>query len=298
MKFSEKAVADCPLEFTEHQRAVFCVFSGQGVVGLRKHLNRIRQAPLSIRAGPPRDSDIFHGAPPPPADLPNPLQAGDGGFDDLVADAEDDDDGLEDGTEMVIDTQPLLYNHQNTVLDWNAAMMAWYQPPVPDPQVPQQTLMATYQPPAPEPQMPQQTLQQNGTGTPFNGSETPFEPFRYVAGHPPYIPQPVTTPGEPATLDTTVASHHDDSGGQQEGNGDVGDNAGAADTASSAAPHPQSAAVPGPTASNANAGQPNHPMPIHHAHMDITTPGAVILEQQRNATDEHQASHPGGSTAA
>jgi hypothetical protein len=30
-----------PIEFTEHQRNVFCVFSGQGVTGLRNHLNRL-----------------------------------------------------------------------------------------------------------------------------------------------------------------------------------------------------------------------------------------------------------------
>lgn len=29
------------IEFTEHQRNVFCVFSGQGVTGLRNHLNRL-----------------------------------------------------------------------------------------------------------------------------------------------------------------------------------------------------------------------------------------------------------------
>jgi len=28
------------IEFTEHQRNVFCVFSGNGVTGLRHHLNR------------------------------------------------------------------------------------------------------------------------------------------------------------------------------------------------------------------------------------------------------------------
>jgi hypothetical protein len=27
------------LEFTPHQREMFCVFSGQGVIGLRRHLN-------------------------------------------------------------------------------------------------------------------------------------------------------------------------------------------------------------------------------------------------------------------
>jgi len=37
---------DAPQEFTEHQRQVFCVFSGQGVVNLRRYLNnekRLRQ---------------------------------------------------------------------------------------------------------------------------------------------------------------------------------------------------------------------------------------------------------------
>jgi F-box and leucine-rich repeat protein GRR1 len=32
---------DAPPEFTEHQRNVFCVFSGQGVTGLRTHLNSL-----------------------------------------------------------------------------------------------------------------------------------------------------------------------------------------------------------------------------------------------------------------
>lgn len=30
---------EAPPDFTDHQRQVFCVFSGQGVVGLRKYLN-------------------------------------------------------------------------------------------------------------------------------------------------------------------------------------------------------------------------------------------------------------------
>jgi F-box and leucine-rich repeat protein GRR1 len=35
------AIADRGLEFTEHQRNVFCVFSGNGVTGLRHHLNQL-----------------------------------------------------------------------------------------------------------------------------------------------------------------------------------------------------------------------------------------------------------------
>jgi len=37
----EQFCRDAPPEFTEHQRNVFCVFSGQGVTGLRNHLNRL-----------------------------------------------------------------------------------------------------------------------------------------------------------------------------------------------------------------------------------------------------------------
>jgi F-box and leucine-rich repeat protein GRR1 len=33
--------SNLPTEFTEHQRNLFCVFSGQGVTGLRNHLNRL-----------------------------------------------------------------------------------------------------------------------------------------------------------------------------------------------------------------------------------------------------------------
>lgn len=33
-----KILANRVVEFTEHQRSVFCVFSGNGVTGLRQHL--------------------------------------------------------------------------------------------------------------------------------------------------------------------------------------------------------------------------------------------------------------------
>jgi F-box and leucine-rich repeat protein GRR1 len=35
----EEFCRDAPAEFTQHQREVFCVFSGQGVLGLRRYLN-------------------------------------------------------------------------------------------------------------------------------------------------------------------------------------------------------------------------------------------------------------------
>lgn len=76
------------------------------------------------------------------------------GFDDVEADVGDDEDGLDDGTEMVIDTQPLL-THTVGAQAGNDAV-----PPPPPP------------PPAPT------------QGTTAN-------PFGYVGGHPPYVPQQV-----------------------------------------------------------------------------------------------------------
>ncbi|KAH6681894.1 hypothetical protein B0J14DRAFT_501689 [Halenospora varia] len=37
----EQFCREAPSEFTEHQRSVFCVFSGAGVTGLRRHLNHL-----------------------------------------------------------------------------------------------------------------------------------------------------------------------------------------------------------------------------------------------------------------
>ncbi|KAL2146635.1 hypothetical protein VTI28DRAFT_3134 [Corynascus sepedonium] len=97
-----------PSEFTDHQRSVFCVFSGAGVVGLRKHFNRLiaqEESRRANRAVVPADAPIF---PPPPQgvliDVSVPVDEGD-------PDALDDDDVPEDGSEMVIDTQPLLSHH-------------------------------------------------------------------------------------------------------------------------------------------------------------------------------------------
>ncbi|KAK3370473.1 hypothetical protein B0H63DRAFT_316455 [Podospora didyma] len=102
---------DAPPEFTEHQRSVFCVFSGQGVVNLRRYLNQERafadlRAPLPGELGGHVRSvpNFINGTYPPLA--PTHLQNVENGFDDI--DAADDFDGLDDGTEMVIDTQPLL----------------------------------------------------------------------------------------------------------------------------------------------------------------------------------------------
>lgn len=89
------------------------------------------------------------------------LQNLDTGFDDGDPDTVDDDDDVpEHGSEMVIDTQPLLGNHN---------------PPGPDQHV--------------------------------AGTVSPTNPFSYVAGHPPYIPQSIPFHGVPVSF-TSIAPLH------------------------------------------------------------------------------------------
>ncbi|AEO63115.1 uncharacterized protein THITE_2107996 [Thermothielavioides terrestris NRRL 8126] len=147
---------DAPPEFTEHQRSVFCVFSGQGVVGLRRHLNQLRQAQLPPRDGSHANETIFPDMPVATAGFSH-LQTNEGGFDDPEADAIDEDDGLEDGSEMVIDPQPLL-NNQNPAI-----------PPLP----------------------PTQSMPQDSEPV------SPTNPIPYVSGHPPYLPHRVVPPQPP-----------------------------------------------------------------------------------------------------
>lgn len=175
------------LDFTDHQRSVFCVFSGQGVVGLRNHLNGSERQPqgmhLAMRAGPPGDLPIFPaGAGPPPA-APQ-LNNVDDGLGE--ADAVDDDDGL-DGSEMVIDAQPLL-NHHNIGLAISQATPGAI--PVPPPIPP----AASHAHPA------------------------NVNPFGYVGGHPPYVPhQMLSQPGSAGLTPSTSPPH----AGQDEGNDDM-----------------------------------------------------------------------------
>ncbi|KAL2022404.1 hypothetical protein VTK56DRAFT_5471 [Thermocarpiscus australiensis] len=156
---------DAPPEFTEHQRSVFCVFSGQGVVNLRKYLNNQAFADLhiSMRGGPPTDIPIFQGAATPPPGVPH-LQNPDGGFDEAEVDAVDDDDGLEDGSEMVIDTQPLLHNH-TAILGVAPTAVDGIPPAPPVPPI------ATH-------------------AEPVNTN-----PFGYVGGHDPYVPEQILLHG-------------------------------------------------------------------------------------------------------
>ncbi|KAK3937705.1 SCF E3 ubiquitin ligase complex F-box protein grrA [Diplogelasinospora grovesii] len=165
---------DAPPEFTEHQRSVFCVFSGQGVVNLRRYLNNERafadlQGPVPQMGGSanvPAGAVHVHNA--------------DSTFDDGEPDAVDDDDGLEDGSEMVIDTQPLL-NHQAVGLGVSTAGTGAGQIPPPPP------------PPPPHAQ-------------PANGFA-----FGYVGGHPPYVPQQVSFPNDPMTFSQLLTGSHGDS---------------------------------------------------------------------------------------
>jgi F-box and leucine-rich repeat protein GRR1 len=182
-------------EFTDHQRSVFCVFSGQGVVNLRKHFNTMlaaeEQARRSMRAALPVDTPIFPATA--PAQLPPQLQHLESGFDDGDPDAIDEDDVPEDGSEMVIDTQPLL--NQNNIglgVDPTAVGAIPAPPPIPVP-------------------------------PPVNAAH----PLAYMGGgHPHVIPVPIAFHGTPPTADEPMLQHHvvptDQAGGF--GNGDANQN--------------------------------------------------------------------------
>ncbi|KAL0932636.1 F-box and leucine-rich repeat protein grr1 [Colletotrichum truncatum] len=122
-----------PPEFTDHQRGVFCVFSGAGVSKLREYLNNspeyegLRDSPaprysgagiLSRRNIDPRSATPGNAGP----------ANGDAEGDDAEAPEEDEFDGL-DGSEMAVDGQPLLA--QNLV-NGNATQNGMAPPPPPN----------------------------------------------------------------------------------------------------------------------------------------------------------------------
>lgn len=125
----------CPAEFTDHQRNVFCVFSGQGVSNLRRHLNT-DSAFAHLRDGTPtgfpRTAAVAQNF---VAYAPLAHAHADPGFDDQEGDVVDDDDGLDDGTEMVIDAAPLVGPNTGAV---GASLDASIIPPPPPapPQIP------------------------------------------------------------------------------------------------------------------------------------------------------------------
>lgn len=119
-------------EFTQHQRDVFCVFSGQGVTGLRRHLlqmavqgPQLPDGPITFQNGNPGPGHHIFGG---PAALPV-----DNSFEE--ADAIDDDDMLDEGSEMVIDTAPFAGNNYPLHLT-NGNGLALVPPPPPPPPAP------------------------------------------------------------------------------------------------------------------------------------------------------------------
>lgn len=116
----------CISEFTDHQRNVFCVFSGTGVASLRHHLN------TNAAFAHLRDASTIpgqHRGPVFDASTVTPVGHGHGhdtAFDEPERDALEDDDVLDDGTEMVVDTTPPAQNN-------GASLDAIIIPPPPPP---------------------------------------------------------------------------------------------------------------------------------------------------------------------
>jgi hypothetical protein len=171
----ESFCREAPADFTEHQRQVFCVFSGPGVAGLKRFLTTNPEFAefLDTPAGGRRRAVTANG----------PLQIPDlDGFED--GDAIEDDE-MGDGSEIALDPgndEPLNPNH-----------------------------MAIPPPPPPAPFMPGVGLPTRGDGDPW--SSTMFQ--NVVTGSPPATaldtftaPAPLielSTPTQ-ASLDQSIAS--------------------------------------------------------------------------------------------
>ncbi|KAI2777957.1 RNI-like protein [Daldinia loculata] len=136
---------DAPPDFTEHQRAVFCVFSGQGVTGLRTYLNTQpefaeyhlqQQTIFPSRRAVQINQDAAQGQVQGLIPVPAPDMDG---FDDIDG-VEDDDMG--DGSEIALDPGSFGGNDNST----NGASLLVPPPPPPPPQI-----GASHQPPRPQP---------------------------------------------------------------------------------------------------------------------------------------------------
>ncbi|KAI0160004.1 RNI-like protein [Hypoxylon sp. FL1284] len=106
----ESFCREAPPDFTEHQRAVFCVFSGQGVAGLRQYLNtqpefaeyQMQQpTPFALRRALAANQDGTQGQGQGPTAA---LVADMDGFDE--ADGVEDDD-MGDGSEIALESSAL-----------------------------------------------------------------------------------------------------------------------------------------------------------------------------------------------
>ncbi|KAL2263517.1 hypothetical protein VTK26DRAFT_6418 [Humicola hyalothermophila] len=181
----EQFSRETPPGFTEHQRAVFCVFSGQGVVDLRRHLNATESSiQLSMRA----DRSLFPENPV----TGSPQGTNHTGLDDADPEGPEDLDGLEDESEMIVDALPLLNGH-NTGLG------------LPPGNIP---------PPPPIPLLASQTQGTNNPGDaaghpPFNPHEAVHEDGQAEAAPlmpplPPHQHAPVPAHGQDGSVDVEM----------------------------------------------------------------------------------------------
>ncbi|KID75755.1 SCF E3 ubiquitin ligase complex F-box protein grrA [Metarhizium brunneum] len=124
-----------PVEFTQHQRDVFCVFSGSMVSQFREFLNTSSQfaelrESLPYRAG---GSRIRGAAARRSQAMANYLNAAEGeGFDDEMPDEENDFEGLE-GTDMAVDPAAQNPPHIPAALASSAPSIPVPPPPPPAP---------------------------------------------------------------------------------------------------------------------------------------------------------------------
>lgn len=142
---------------------MFCVFSGQGVSNLRRHLNT-DSAFAHLRDGTPtgfpRHAQVAANY---ASYTPSAHAHPDAGFDEQEGDVVDDDDGLDDGTEMVIDAAPLV--GPNTGVAGASLDASIIPPPPPAPsQVPPMMWHPQNQPWAPGVSHANDTQPATGTG--------------------------------------------------------------------------------------------------------------------------------------
>ncbi|KAI0376355.1 RNI-like protein [Hypomontagnella monticulosa] len=166
----EKFCREAPPDFTEHQRAVFCVFSGQGVMGLRNHLNtqpefadyHLNQPMYTVRRNNVQVNQDAVQAPGPAPDMD--------GFDDPDV-VEDDDMG--DGSEIALDPGNFGANDHLT----NGVNHALIPPPPPPPHHPNLTFQSYILPPhlaaAIGAELPPSALDDDLAGPSTNGSPGP-----------------------------------------------------------------------------------------------------------------------------
>ncbi|GJN82994.1 ubiquitin ligase complex F-box protein GRR1 [Purpureocillium lilacinum] len=158
-----------PPEFTQHQRDVFCVFSGSMVSQFREFLNtsprfqELRDS-LPYRAGGSR----ARGAAARRSNaMANNLPTAEGeGFDDEMADEENDFEGM-DGSEMAVDAQ-VQNQHHNQLGSQHNPLLPQAAPTIPIP------------PPAPS--LSQHPFADAGSGAPVAAHPYAYHPSAY---HPP-----------------------------------------------------------------------------------------------------------------